>query len=294
MKNQFISKAIPTHCVFLLVLLTWASSATWAGNKCGDGQCSRGENAKNCPADCGGGEPPPDEGSPSSDCRLDFSAVFRDADDDGVQSDGEPYAAFGGTGMRLDTNSSQKLERKNDTRFVWVDFSVPAYCDAGGLLPDDPHNPAAAAGFCSDSKGVDMRIEHQVQEPQGLCSIEPYEESLPVSAYSMLQTVKIHFQGGPDPLLKELDGSESPSFILNYGCQGLRIDPAISIKFEPYRVLITRLDQHTWIFEGEEACLTTQLGNVMTDENGPIHVNMPFALCIEDIDGPMSVCDDYF
>ena len=225
---------------------------------------------------------------------LDFRGVFRDAADDGVQSDDQAYVAFGGTGMRLDTNGSQKLERRNDTRFVWIDFSVQDYCDAAESLPDDAQNPAGAAGFCSEWKGVDMRIEHQVQEPQGLCSIDPYEDTLPVSAYSMLQTVKIHFQGGSNPLLKEFDGSESPSFTLNYGCQGLRIDPDISSEFEPYRVLITRIDQYTWIFEGDEACLTTQLGNIMVDEAGPILVKMPFALCIEDIDGPMNVCDSYF
>ena len=36
----------------------------------------------------------------------------------------------------------------------------------------------------------------------------------------------------------------------------------------PHLVLITRMEEHTWIFEGEWACLTSQLGNIMVDDTG--------------------------
>ena len=237
-----------------------------------------------------------------NDCMYDFEAFFADASTDGLQSDGGgSYVAFGGAGMRLDTNGSMKLERKNDTRFVWIDFEANGTCSSTSA-----QNPAGATGFCKAFKGVDMRIEHQVQEPQGLCSIEPYvETSLQEPAdYSMLQTVKIGFLGGPDstPLLQELDlngngGSTEPdSFILNYGCQGLRIDPLISQNHAADRVLITRMDEHTWLFEGERACLTSLLGNIMVDGSDvPIRLDMPFALCIVDVTAnlPEDHCDRY-
>jgi hypothetical protein len=235
-----------------------------------------------------------------NDCMYDFEAFFADADTYGLKSDGfGSYVAFGGAGMRLDTNGSMKLERKNDTRFVWIDFLANGACDS-----DNAQNPAGATGFCNAWKGVDMRIEHQVQEPQGLCSIEPYVETSlqEPEDYSMLQTVKIGFLGGPDstPLLKELDlngngGSTEPdSFILNYGCQGLRIDSANWQ--EQDRVLITRMDEHTWLFEGERACLTSQLGNIMVNDlDEPIRLNMPFALCIVDVTANLAedLCDRY-
>jgi len=235
-----------------------------------------------------------------NDCMYDFEAFFADAETDGLQSDGGgSYVAFGGAGMRLDTNGSMKLERKNDTRFVWIDFEANGECDS-----TNAQNFAGATGFCSEEKGVDMRIEHQVQEPQGLCSIEPYDPSLSPDAYSMLQTMKIGFLGGPDstPLLQELDlngndgSTESDSFILNYGCQGLRIDPLISQDHAADRVLITRMDEHTWLFEGEWACLTSQLGNIMVNDlDEPIRLNMPFALCIVDVTANLAEdhCDRY-
>jgi hypothetical protein len=142
-----------------------------------------------------------------------------------------------------------------------------------------------------------MRIEHQVQERQGLCSIEPPDGD-------MLQTVRIQFLGGPDstPLLEEIDlngngGSSEPAgFHLNYGCQGPRIDPLVSQAHENDRVRITRLDNHTWIFEGWYACVTSQLGNIMVDDSDPpvpIRVYMPFALCIVDVKAPQDNCRIY-
>ena len=248
-----------------------------------------------------------------NDCMYDFEAYFADGPNDGVKSDtafhlevlGSPeefgsYVAFGGTGMRLDTNGSMKLERKNDTRFVWIDFEANGACDS-----NNAQNPAGAVGFCSELKGVGMRIEHQVQEPQGLCSIEPYDDSPLPSAHSMLQTVRIGFLGGPDstPLLQELDlngkgGSTEPdSFLLNYGCQGPRIDPG-DWRLDD-RVLITRMDDHTWLFEGQWACLTSQLGNIMVDDQvppEPVRLSMPFALCIVDVTAnlPDDHCDQYW
>jgi hypothetical protein len=229
-----------------------------------------------------------------NDCMFDFEGYFADAQGDGVYSDGlGPYVAGGGTGMRLDTNGSQKLERKNDTRFLTIDFSRSGYCSPEGVLPTDPSNPAGAAGFCLEEKGVDMRIEHQVQEPQGLCSIAPYNATSQPGDYSMLQSMGIQFEGGPvaTPLLEEFilnggGGSTEPNGIkLNYGCQGPRIDP------DDYdlenRVLITRMDEYTWLFEGDSPCLTTQLGNIMRDQAGsPVTLYMPFALCIVDVNAP--------
>ena len=73
----------------------------------------------------GGNKPPKPGDGGGNDCNLEFDALFRDADvtqnspKDGLVSDtGGSYVANGGTGFRLDTNGSIKLERKNDTRFV--------------------------------------------------------------------------------------------------------------------------------------------------------------------------------
>ena len=233
-----------------------------------------------------------------NDCMFDFEGYFADGANDGVYSDGlGPYVAGGGKGMRLDTNGSQKLERRNDTRFLTIDFSRSGYCSPDGDLPTDPSNPAGAAGFCLEEKGVDMRIEHQVQEPQGLCSIVPYNAALPPNDYSMLQSVGIQFEGGPvaTPLLEEFilnggGGSTEPNGIkLNYGCQGPRIDEADYDLAN--RVLITRMDEYTWLFEGDSPCLTTQLGNIMRYVDGeqagePVTLDMPFALCIVDDNAP--------
>ena len=65
-------------------------------------------------------------------CDREFEAEFRDRDDpsDGVVSDTlGSYVAFGGTGFRLDTNGGGKLERKNDTRFIFIDFSAAGVCE---------------------------------------------------------------------------------------------------------------------------------------------------------------------
>lgn len=251
------------------------------------------------------------DGVQPSDCMLDFDAFFDDADNidpetgewlgwlDGVRSDNAydengtlvsnkgPYYAFGGTGMRLDTNGSQILERKNDTRFLTIDFTANGECDR-----NNPHNPGGAAGFCTELKGVDMRFEHQVQELEenGLCLLEPGE--------SMRISVGILFEqsSGPALLSNEFkngkqNGDGIADIRLNYGCQAprllqsdLRIGPA---PLPDYRTVVTRVDEYTWRVVGQTACLHTNLGYKLENTAGEtLYLQMPFGLTLVDVNAP--------
>lgn len=224
----------------------------------------------------------------TTQCSFEFEAEFRDAAGDGIKTDfplddPKSYVAIGGEGFRLDTNGSQKLERKNDTRWVEVDFSAHAACDP--IL-----NPGAvAAGFCSELKGVNLRIEHQVQVLPGLCSLDWQGPD-----NSMLQTVVINFQNDPDGL----DGDPSGLMIdpdqngpgpqplkLSYGCQAQFLDDSY---FDPeLQALVTRIDEYTWTIEGGQACLVTQLSYPLQEPGVvPTIVNMPFKLTIVAQDAP--------
>lgn len=237
-----------------------------------------------------------------SECNLEFEAVFDDADNvdpdtgewlgwlDGVRNDGpDSYYAFGGTGMRLDTNGSQSLENKNDTRFLTIDFDViEDGCDV-----NDPDNPGGAAGFCEELKGADMRFEHQVQElvPNGLCLLDPDDPG----NNSMRVTVGVLFkQTAGEHLLGEQPRKGTGAVRLNYGCQAQfllqdyqKIGPAAA---DDYRALVTRVDQHTWRVEGTKACLHTQYGDILLDSESPdgdaLYLTIPFGLTLVDPDAP--------
>jgi hypothetical protein len=235
--------------------------------------------------------------SQPSDCNLEFDAAFDDAFDaesgwlDGVRNDNDSlgdYYAFGGTGMRLDTNGSQSLERKNDTRFLTIDFNVSGDCDTS-----DPNNPGGAAGFCEELKGADMRFEHQVQElvPNGLCLLDPDD---PLNS-SMRVTVGILFQQtAGDYLLGEQPRKGTGAVRLNYGCQAqflLQGHQRIGQNGLPdYRAEVTRIDRYTWRIEGVNACLHTQYGDILKVSDSPSasaqYLNMPFGLTLVDPNAP--------
>jgi len=232
-----------------------------------------------------------------SECMLDFDAEFDDLEEDGVYSDGidVPYYAFGGTGLRLDTNGSMKLERSNDTRFVTIDFSKTTD-DSGNVLDcsrNDAHSPFGAAGFCTEQKGVDMRFEHQVQvlEENGLCLQGLGEVNARRISMGFL------FLQSPGGLLAnefkngKQNGDGSTALKLNYGCQGpnlLQDDLRIGQNGQnDYRAVVTRVDDYSWRIEGEWACLATNLGHKLEDAAGnTIYLRMPFGLTIVDVNAP--------
>jgi len=247
------------------------------------------------------------DSSQPSDCMLDFDATFDDlfATDewvDGVRSDNDyagfdlqfdegPYYAFGGTGLRLDTNGSMNLENNKDTRFITVDFSNS---NSDGCDVADSHNPAGAAGFCVAKKGTDMRFEHQVQDlkDNGLCLLEESGEPMRVSmGFSFLQSpggmLINEFKNG-----RQNGGSNSTTTLrLNYGCQALNLlqsDLRIGQNGQDdYRAVVTRVGQYTWRIEGEWACLHTNLGHKLEDSAGDtIYLRMPFGLTIVDVNAP--------
>lgn len=228
--------------------------------------------------DCGD-EPPVDPGS----CNLDFEANFRDLitdplTDDGLIGDGQgTYVAAGGTGFRLDTNGSIKLERKNDTRFVIIDFEADELCIEGA-------SAFPAAGFCTEPKGIDLRFEHQVQELPGLCSLDANSNP------TMRMVVGVAFEADPGHTLGNTgqNGNGATTLVLSYGCLGSNTPPGYAS--EVNQALVTRLDEFTWTIEGERACLTTHSGNTLTHQDGgetvPVWLNMPFLITIVDVNAP--------
>jgi hypothetical protein len=253
------------------------------------------------------------DSSVPSDCMLDFDATFDDLSGfdgqsgteewvDGVRSDNEyagfvlqfdegPYYAFGGTGLRLDTNGSMNLETNKDTRFITIDFSNS---NSAGCVESDSHNPAGAAGFCIAEKGTDMRFEHQVQnlEDNGLCQLQKDDEPMRVSmGFSFLQSpegmLTNEFKNG-----RQNGGANSTTTLrLNYGCQALNLlqsDLRIGQDSKPdYRAVVTRIDDFTWRIQGEWACLHTNLGHKLVDGAGDtVYLRMPFGLTIVDVNAP--------
>lgn len=221
----------------------------------------------------GGNKPPKPGDGGGNDCSLDFEAVFRSAASDGLVGDGQgSYVAMGGTGFRLDTNGSIKLERKNDTRFVYVDFS------AAGVCADENDN-FAPAGFCAKLKGIDLRFEHQVQSPD-MCPL------ILGPADPMDMVIRVGFEADSTHTL--LNGGSSPgsgatTLSLNYGCVG----PNLDLTYAQFPGLVTRVDAHTWTIEGSKACLHTNLGNILKDgSNNVVYLDMPFLITITDVNAP--------
>jgi hypothetical protein len=227
---------------------------------------------------------------------LDFDATFDDLSDedsgdwvDGVRSDGNgPYYAFGGTGLRLDTNGSMKLEANNDPRFITIDFSRAVTCDL-----NDPNNAAGAAGFCMAEKGSDMRFEHQVQvlQDNGLCLLGSGDSMRVSMGFTFLQSpggsLTNEFKNGRQ------NGDGSTALKLNYGCQGsnlLQSDLRIGANGgNDYRAVVTRIDEFSWRIEGEWACLHTHLGHKLENAEGnTVYLQMPFGLTIVDVNAPPS------
>jgi len=223
-----------------------------------------------------------------NDCNLEFEAILDGLPGDGVFPDEEgdgSYVAIGGPGFRLDTNGSMKLERNNDTRFVYIDFLTAEVCANAddSISSNDTFEPT---GFCHEWKGIDLRIEHEKQNFDGLCSIEP--------GGSKPATIFIKFLSGPDitegTLTNEFkngkDNSRGPIELqLNYGCEHLRTNPD---DFNPdNQATIHRLTDFggsSWYIEGQRACLTTNLGHTWVDGNGAaIWLEMPFGITIVDV-----------
>lgn len=212
-----------------------------------------------------------------SECNYEFEAVFDDLDEDGVTSDGNPYDAIGGTGFRLDTNGSQKLETDNDTRFVFIDFSN-AMPDSSDCMLGDPLNAAGAAGFCDKFKGVNLRIEHQIQDldSSGLCTMDP--------GTSQRLAVRVVFESGSEGLLKNIfkngkvSGKGPTALRLNYGCLDENLLQG-DIDLPENWPLVSRMNDNTWRIEATRACLHTLHGQKLEDESGnTIYLNMPFGL----------------
>jgi len=215
-------------------------------------------------------------GGIGNECKFDFEATFDDAETDGVVSDEEgSYVAWGGAGLRLDTNGSIKLERRNDTRFIYIDFRAAGVCT--NVDDGNPDNDAfGAAGFCHEFKGVDLRLEHQLEEPN-ICSIQPG------SHREMI--IKVNFEADQGNTL--LNGGQIPkrggatTLTLNYGCVAPRLDPADQAS----PGLVTRVNDSTWTFEGEWACLHTNLGDMYEDgDENTWYLYMPFKITFVDVD----------
>lgn len=97
----------------------------------------------------GGGKPGGEEG-----CKVEFDLTLSDAlpvhtDGGGIYSNGvDRVAVFTGSGpgFRFDTNGSQKLEARNDERWIRLDFTGTAW--EGIVAP-------------GDDKGTDLRFSNQ-------------------------------------------------------------------------------------------------------------------------------------
>lgn len=238
-------------------------------------------------------------GVAKGDCNLNFVAMFDDLTSDGLRGDGVlnddglvTYPALGGWGFRLDTNGSQKLEGGRGERQVILDFDAhdpDADCDS-----EDPRNPAVATGFCAAYKGIDLRIEHQVQERPGLCYIPWDDDSDPDNDPFIDQAVLVTFMGDDGGALfnPERKRVEPATLILDYGCRQFQVDP---VHYRPeWRARVTRHSEWEWSIEGTTACLHTQsqpavLWDEYDETEGdyvPVEINMPFRIWITDVNKP--------
>lgn len=220
-----------------------------------------------------------------SECNYDFDAEFDDLDVDavtsdmGVWSEDGVYDAIGGTGFRLDTNGSQKLEGQNDTRFVRIDFTN-AMPDGSDCVLTDVHNAAGAAGFCNEFQGINLRLEHQIQdlETTGLCTMEPGD--------SRRLAVRLGFQSEPEALMQDefkngkQTGNGTPALSLSYGCLAPNLLQGDIDDLENWP-LVSRIDDVTWRIEATRACMHTTHGHKLETEAGEtVYLYMPFGLTI--------------
>ena len=225
-----------------------------------------------------------------SECNFNFEAEFDDLQDDGVTSDEGVtsldgiYDAGGGKGFRLDTNGSQKLESRNDSRFVRINFSN-AMPDNSSCDEEDINNAAGAAGFCDQFKGIDLRIEHQIQdlEEYGLCTMKVGDERR--------LAMRLGFQSEDGALLQDVfkngkqSGSGTPALSLSYGCLAPNLLQADIDDLKNWP-LVSRIDDVTWRIKATRACMHTTHGHKLesVDDDGnveTIYLEMPFGLTIK-------------
>ena len=175
------------------------------------------------------------------------------------QRRGGPYTAFTGNapGLRLDTNGSIQIEKRNDDRKLLFDFGAGQACSGGWF----DH-----LGFCADTSGADLRFEFGGGFGLDLCSLVPGGAS---------GVVPLH--------AKFLDASGDPA-TLSYGCidepQGVLIGNALQAE-------VQRLDEWTWRIVGQTACLHDGgfYGAIVDGTDvGPL--NMPFGLTLVDENAP--------
>jgi hypothetical protein len=180
-------------------------------------------------------------------------------------------------GFRLDTNGSMKLEGAHDDRKIIVDFGVHGCYDPAD---PDPSSPSIAAGFCQALKGSDIRIEHQVQDPYGLCVLDIGE--------SVDQGFVVSFRADDGGTLIDPDrkGKGPEPLRLNYGCQGNQLGTS---HYRPgWRATVTRHSEYQWSIVGTTACLQTQLGVLWDDAHGdPVPIYMPFHIHITRVGAPI-------
>jgi hypothetical protein len=252
------TRQILTTILTVTVLATAMATTSFAapekgGKKCNDGIDNDGDG------DIDGADSDCSEGTGSEPaCQIDFDAVFDDLGLDGVRSDGKgAYSAFTGSGpgFRLDTNGSQKLERKNDDRKVTIDFSSQP-C-SGGWFEN--------VGFCEELKGIDMRFD-LTTGGLDLCS-------LPAGGESGSVTLHLGFLA-----------ADNSSRVLSYGCLAGEGGPVIGNSAE---AAVARIDGTTWYITGQSACLRDGgiFGSIVdgTDDN-PLSV--PFGLTITAVGAP--------
>lgn len=225
-----------------------------------------------------------------SECNYNFEAEFDDLTEDGVSSDKAVtsvdgiYNAGGGKGFRLDTNGSQKLESRNDSRFVRINFSN-AMPDNSSCDEEDINNAAGAAGFCDQFKGIDLRIEHQIQdlEEYGLCTMKVGDKRR--------LAMRLGFQSEDGALLQDVfkngkqSGSGTPALSLSYGCLAPNLLQADIDDLKNWP-LVSRIDDITWRIEATRACMHTTHGHKLesVDDDGnveTIYLEMPFGLTIK-------------
>lgn len=159
------------RCATLALLLAALAPSAWA-SKCGNGVCNKDENLGSCPVDCGGAEPPPDDGGNDSGTDLKLSCDFLDEVDDNVLSDGDgPYidgvekvgCSTGGTtqpnlsGILLDAGTKGKFrpgDRFLDLAFAECEgtdcYQIADDSNGDGVLDDG----LPASIFEVDSDGI--------------------------------------------------------------------------------------------------------------------------------------------
>ena len=134
----------------------------------------------------------------------------------------------------------------------------------------------APAGFCEGLKGIDFRFEHWVGDPD-MCPLQPGQ--------SMPMNFVVSFESDPGHTLinENQKGQDSTELALSYGCTYFTLDPAD----QKFPGLLTRVDEYTWLIEGDKACLHTWGGTKLVDTSGEtVYLDMPFEITIVDVNAP--------